>query len=72
MTNLNKIKTLTVKELAQLNIKSHIYNVGYQVMCDFITTDGNVFGSKPEAVQYELEWLQSEVNEEDGIFNFNY
>lgn len=72
ITNFEKFKLLSVEQLAQINVKSHMYNAGYLVMCDFITTDGNLFSDKWEAIEYEKEWLRSKVNEEDGIFNFDY
>lgn len=72
LTNFEKLKLLSIEQLSQLNVRSHFYNAGYQVMCDFITTDGNLFSEKWEAIEYEKEWLRSEVNEDDEIFNFNY
>lgn len=72
ITNFEKFKSLSIKQLAQVNVKSHLYNAGYLVMCDFITTDGMLFSDKQEAIAYEEKWLESEVNGEEEVFNFNY
>lgn len=42
MTNYEKIKSLTVHEMACLNVKQHIYTSGYRPVVDFYTTDQTI------------------------------
>ena len=57
MTNYEKIKTLTLDQMAELNVKvvSDYYSKMY---CD--TTDGNRFDTRDQAESYERSWLQQE------------
>lgn len=63
MTNYEKIKSLTVKEMAKLNVKSFIYMRGYMAAVEFHTTDNSIFNTEDEALEYEEKWLLSEVDE---------
>lgn len=67
MTNYEKIKSLTVEEMACINVKQHIYMSGYRPVVDFYTTDQTIFDTREEAEEYEGKWLLGEVDED--IFN---
>ena len=64
MTNFEKIKSLSLEEMAELNVQAFIYNSGYHVKVDYNTTDGNIFGTRDEAKEYEKSWLQQNVDED--------
>ncbi len=64
MTNYEKFQTLTMRQLAKINVKGHLYSCGYRPQMDFITSDGNLFSDREEAIKYESEWLNSEVDKE--------
>ena len=75
MTNFEKIKSMTLEELAKFNLR---YTVEMQLDYDYEenayeypedviqTSDGTTFYSfnEHEALEYERLWLQSEVEEE--------
>lgn len=63
MTNYEKIKSLTVKEMAKLNVKSFMYMRGYMPVVEFHTTDCSIFDTEEEALEYEEKWLLGEVDE---------
>lgn len=63
MTNYEKIKSLTVKEIAKLNVKSFVYMRGYMPAVEFHTTDCSIFNTEEEALEYEEKWLLGEVDE---------
>lgn len=67
MTNYEKIKSLTIKEMACLNVKQHVYMSGYRPCVDFYTTDQTIFNTREEAEEYEGKWLLCEVDED--VFN---
>lgn len=46
MTNYEKIKSLTVKEMAKLNVKPFLYMRGYMPTTEFHTTDRNIFDAE--------------------------
>lgn len=62
MTNFPKIKSLTIKEIASLNVKSFTYNCGYNVAIDYHTSDGSIYETRDQAESYERLWLQQEVD----------
>lgn len=64
MTNYEKIKSLTVEEMACINVKQHIYMSDYRPVVDFYTTDQTIFDTREEAEEYERKWLLSEVDED--------
>lgn len=64
MTNYEKLKLLTVEEMACLNVKQHVYMSGYRPCVDFYTTDQNIFNTREEAEEYERKWLLGEVDED--------
>jgi len=53
-----------MRQLAKINVKGHLYSCGYRPQMDFITSDGNLFSDREEAIKYESEWLNSEVDKE--------
>lgn len=61
MTNLDKIKSLTVEEMVHLNVRAFTYMSGYKAVTDFYTTDQTVFDTREEAEEYEKKWLNGEV-----------
>ena len=65
MNNIEKIRSMTGKELAHHNVRCFCYMNGYRSCTDFYTSDYAIFGTREEAEAYELEWLDKEV-EEDG------
>lgn len=62
MTNFEKIKNLTIEEMASLNVKSFTYNSGYNVSTDYHTSDGSIYETRDQAELYERSWLQREVD----------
>lgn len=64
MTNYEKLKSLTVEEMAKLNVKSFTYMNGYRAVVEFHTTDQNIFDTREEAEKYERKWLLNEVDED--------
>lgn len=64
MTNYEKIKSLTVEEMACLNVKQNVHMYGYRPCIDFYTTDQNIFDTREEAEEYERKWLLGEVGED--------
>lgn len=61
MTNYEKIQSLSIEEMAKLNVRMEIseddeYHYGY------ITTDSSKFFTEKEAVEYESKWLASPVD----------
>lgn len=64
MTNLEKIKSLTVEEMAHLNVRAFSYMNGYRVATDFYTTDQSVFPTREEAEEYEIKWLNGDLDTE--------
>lgn len=64
MTNLDKIKSLTVEEMAHLNVRAFTYMNGYRATTDFYTTDQTIFDTREEAEEYEIKWLNGEVDTE--------
>ena len=64
MTNLQKIKSLTVEEMAHFNVRAFTYMNGYRAVTDFYTTDQTIFYTREEAEAYEIKWLNGEVNTE--------
>lgn len=64
MTNLEKIKSLTVEEMAHLNVRAFSYMSGYRAITDFYTTDQSIFPTREEAEEYEIKWLNGEVDTE--------
>lgn len=67
MTNYEKLKSLTVEEMAHLNVKSFMYMRGYMPDVEFHTTDCSIFDTREEAIEHEKKWLLGEVDE--NIFN---
>lgn len=63
MSNFEKILTLTIEEMAHMNVKSFCYMNGYNSQTDYYTTDGSIFYTREEAEQYELEWLKKDVDD---------
>lgn len=64
MTNYEKLKSLTVEEMAKLNVKAFNYMSGYRAVVDFYTTDQHIFDTREEAEEYERKWLLGEVDED--------
>lgn len=64
MTNLEKIKSLTVEEIAHLNVRAFTYMNGYRADTDFYTTDQTVFNTRKEAEEHEIKWLNGETDTE--------
>lgn len=64
MTNYEKIRTLSINQLARLNVKGYLYSCGYRPQMDFITSDGNILSDKEEAIEYEINWLNNELDKE--------
>lgn len=62
MNNFEKIKGLTLEEMASLNVKSFTYNSGYNVATDYYTTDGSIYETREQAESYERSWLQREID----------
>lgn len=61
MTNYERLKSMSIEEMARQNIKPVMVNIGYQLHTIFITSDGYQSEDKYEAFEQELEWLKSEV-----------
>lgn len=64
MTNYEKIKSLTVEEMAKFNVKPFCYMNGYRASVDFYTTDQHIFNTREEAEEYELKWLLDKLDDE--------
>lgn len=62
MTNFEKIKNLTIEEMASLNVKSFTFNSGHNVSTDYHTSDGSIYETRDQAESYERSWLQQEVD----------
>lgn len=62
MTNFEKIKSLTLEEMASLNVKPFTYNSGYNVTTDYHTTDGSIHETREQAESYERAWLQQGID----------
>ena len=62
MNNFEKIRSLSLEEMASLNVKAFIYNSGYNVVTDYHTTDGSIYDTRDQAESYERSWLQQEVD----------
>ena len=67
MTNFEKIKSLTIDEMALINVNSRTYNsyshtIGFHEVTDYETTDGNLFDTREQAESYERSWLQQELD----------
>lgn len=72
MTNFEKIKNMTVEEMARRNIKPELeINHNWNPSCTissigricYKTSDSEEFYDENEALQHEIEWLESEVEE---------
>lgn len=68
MNNYEKIKSLSIKELAKINVKYQSYMNGYRPDAQYVTTDGNIFDFREVAEKYEEEWLNQEEDKE--VFDF--
>ena len=58
MTNLECIQKMTVEEMARHDITLMQDNVTKSKL--YITGDKNVFSNRKQAIQHEIEWLNSE------------
>ena len=65
MTNFERIKNMTVDEMTENNVKGLMIPNGYRVDRIFICTDGFQTYDKDEAIQYEINWLNSEREASD-------
>lgn len=72
MTNYQKIKEMSVEELADFNIRPIINenkncdceeNIIFVILEGFETSDGNEFMNYDEAYEHELNWLKQEHKE---------
>lgn len=73
MTYFEKIKAMTLHELAEFNVhESYEYYADYDWYSErtieyheigYRTSDGSFFDHKEDAVEYEAEWLDQEVKE---------
>lgn len=64
MTNYEKIKGMSVEELAELGVYSFTYMSGYRADTLFRGHNGIDYSTKEEAVRAEKEWLESECDVE--------
>ena len=58
MTNYEKIKTLTLEQMAEINVRA--VSDDYYSKMYYDTTDGNRFYTRDQAESYERSWLQQE------------
>lgn len=61
MTNLEKIRKMTVDELVKQNVRPFTYMNGYKTDTEFHTSDNSIFDTRDEAEEYEHKWLNSEA-----------
>ena len=57
MTNFERIKGMSVEELARQNVRFSEYDYYY------LTSDGKIHYEESEAIKHEVEWLESEAEE---------
>lgn len=62
-TNIQRIKSLSVEELAHLNVRQFCYMNGYTPAVDFYTTNYSIFDTQEAAEKYEREWLMKETDD---------
>jgi hypothetical protein len=63
MTNAQRIRGMSHRELSERNVYSIVVPNGYRVDTLFITSDGYATTDKSEAVKHELGWLQQPAKE---------
>ena len=61
MTNLEKIRKMTIDELVKHNVKSFTYMNGYKPDTEFHTSNNSIFDTRDEAEEYEHKWLNNEA-----------
>lgn len=64
MTNFERIKGMSVDELAELSVSSFAYMSGYKADTLFRGHNGIDYCTREEAVMAELEWIESECDSE--------
>lgn len=57
MTNFERIKGMSVEDLARQNVRFSEYDYYY------LTSDGKMHYEESEAIKHEVEWLESEAEE---------
>ena len=63
MTNYEKIKTLTLEQMASfLVIQNDEYDYDLDLDCTFLTTDGNAFVTREKAEAHEVKWLNRKMS----------
>lgn len=69
MTNFERIKNMTVEEMAERNVQHKNYNGQGYMSEEYRCSDGEFFSTyweddaKDKAIQHEMNWLNSESEE---------
>lgn len=63
MTNYEKFQTLSINQLARINVKPYVDSSDEHRRM-YRTTDNTVLLDRKEAEKYEREWLSKTVNED--------
>ena len=62
MSNFEKIKSLTIEQMAKLNVRCVQYDMDFETYTEYVTSDGSEFDTRELAEEYELNWLNQEVD----------
>lgn len=64
MTNIEKLKELSLEEFAKFNIRHFNYMNGYRSVSEWHTSDDTIFDTAKEALEYEVNWLEKDLDQE--------
>ena len=62
MNNFEKIKSLTIQEMAHINVRPVQYDMEFERYTKYVATDGSEFYTREDAETYEIEWLNKDVD----------
>lgn len=60
MKNADKIRNMTIEELAEISVYAFTYMTGYRADTIFRGHDGVDYSTKEDAMLAEIKWLNSE------------
>lgn len=61
MTNRDKIRNMTIEELAELSVFAFTYMSGYRTNTVYRGHDGVDYDTKDDAIHAEIQWLNDEM-----------
>ena len=60
MTNYEKVKQMSIYEMAEFNVKTFSEYIGTNVYFSYVTSDECIYDNRKKAVEHEIEWLNKE------------